>query len=98
MCEKAGCGIKEEVRQREQVQQHNPNAQQMKPHVREMRRPCTRTHQCTPKHNPALPLQSHPPLPLKTTPHTQHRNTSTRNPSPQSSSKQAHLVHCSTSA
>ena len=33
-------------------------------------------------------LQSHSPLLLKTSPHTQHRNTSTRNPSPQSSSKQ----------
>ena len=56
--------------------------------IGEIGRSCTRAHQCTPKHNPALPLQSHPPLPLKTTPHTQHRNTSTRNPSPQSSSKQ----------
>ncbi len=80
--------IMEEVHQREQVQPHNQNAPQMKLYLRETSRPCTRAHQCTPKHKPALPLQSHPTLPLKTSPHTQHRNTSSRNPSPQSSSKQ----------
>ena len=69
------------------------------PSIREIGPPCTRAHQCTPKHSLILPLQPRPPPPpLKTVPHTQQRNTTTRNPGSEIFIQTTHLSHCSTSA